>query len=183
MTSNLLRRLRDLLWGDHDAHPANHRSWLRAGQYAFALGRDLFEGQISMRAMSLVYTSLLSLVPILALAFSLLKALGAHNTLEPMLLELLAPLGAQASDITRNIVGFVDQIKVGVLGALGISLLMYSAISLIQKVEGSFNYIWRVARPRPLSQRIGDYLSVLMVGPVLVHSPSSSVSSPTPRCN
>jgi membrane protein len=170
MMTNLLRRLRELLWGDHEAHPPNRRPLLRAGQYVFALARDLFEGQISMRAMSLVYTTLLSLVPILALAFSLLKALGVHNTLEPVLLEFLSPLGAQASEVTRNIVGFVDQIKVGVLGTLGISLLMYSAVSLIQKVEGSFNYIWRVVRPRPLSQRIGDYLSVLMVGPVLVFS-------------
>ena len=60
--------------------------------------------------------------------------------------------------------------KVGVLGSLGISLLLYSAISLIQKVEASFNFIWRISRPRPLSQRISEYLSVLMVGPVLVFS-------------
>lgn len=170
MTTNLLQQLRELLWGDHETQPIGRRPLLRAGRYVFALARDLFEGQISMRAMSLVYTTLLSLVPILALAFSLLKAMGVHNTLEPVLLELLKPLGDQGHEVTRNIIGFVEQIKVGVLGSLGISLLMYSAVSLIQKVEGSFNFIWRVVRPRPMSQRIGDYLSVLMVGPVLVFS-------------
>lgn len=170
MTNDLLQRLRQQLWDEQIAHSPNKRSLLQAGRYVFALGRDLFEGQISMRAMSLVYTSLLSLVPILALAFSLLKALGVHNTLEPVLLEFLRPLGDQAHEITRNVIGFVEQIKVGVLGSLGISLLMYSAVSLIQKVEASFNYIWRIPRPRPLAQRIGDYLSVLMVGPVLVFS-------------
>lgn len=170
MSNQVLQRLRRHLWDDPESHSAHKRSLLYVGRYLFALARDLFEGQISMRAMSLVYTTLLSLVPILALAFSVLKAMGAHNTLEPVLLELLKPLGDQAHEVTRNIVGFVEQIKVGVLGSLGISLLIYSAISLIQKVEASFNYIWRISRPRPLSQRIGDYLSVLMVGPVLVFS-------------
>ena len=170
MTKTLLHRLRLHLWDEHESHTANKRSLLFAGRYVFALARDLHEGQISMRAMSLVYTTLLSLVPILALAFSLLKALGVHNSLEPVLLEFLKPLGDQAHEVTRNVIGFVEQIKVGVLGSLGISLLMYSAISLIQKVEASFNYIWRISRPRAMSQRISEYLSVLMVGPVLVFS-------------
>ena len=170
MTKTLLHRLRLHLWDEHESHTPNKRSLLFVGRYVFALARDLYEGQISMRAMSLVYTTLLSLVPILALAFSLLKALGVHNTLEPVLLEFLKPLGDQAHEVTRNVIGFVEQIKVGVLGSLGISLLMYSAVSLIQKVEASFNYIWRISRPRPFSQRISEYLSVLMVGPVLVFS-------------
>lgn len=121
-----------------------------------------------MRAMSLVYTTLLSLVPFLALGFSVLKALGVHNTLEPVLFEFLRPLGPQAAEVTANIIGFVEKIQVGLLGSLGVALLFYTAISLIQKVEASFNFIWRIERPRPFAQRIGEYLSVLMVGPVVV---------------
>lgn len=177
---NFLERLRARLWDRNSAISRTERYLVTIGRYAFALTRDLFEGQISMRAMSLVYTTLLSLVPILALAFSVLKAFGAHNTLEPLLTEFLRPLGGQADEMVANIMGFVDKMKVGVLGSLGISLLLYSAISLIQKVEASFNFIWRISRPRPLSQRISEYLSVLMVGPVLVFSAiglTASVSS------
>ncbi|MGH8456763.1 MAG: YihY/virulence factor BrkB family protein, partial [Stenotrophobium sp.] len=170
MKKGILQRLHDWLWLDHGGAGASERRLLLAGRYVFALVRDLLEGQISMRALGLVYTTLLSLVPILALAFSVLKALGAHDTLEPMLLEFLHPLGSQAQQITDSILGFVEKMKVGVLGSVGVSLLLYSAISLIQKVEESFNFIWRISRPRPLSQRVGDYISVLMVGPVLVFS-------------
>lgn len=166
----LLERLHQRLWQEHGVVTRSERALLRTGRYVFALCRDLFEGQISMRAISLVYTTLLSLVPILALAFSVLKAFGVHNTLEPLLTELLRPLGSQSDEVISNILGFVDKMKVGVLGSVGLSLLLYSAISLIQKVEASFNFIWRISRPRPLSQRVGDYLSVLMVGPVLVFS-------------
>ncbi len=167
--NNFLKRVRELLW-DLETARRYPRRLVYAARYAFVLGRDLLEGQLSMRAMSLVYTTLLSVVPMLALAFSVLKALGAHNALEPMLLEFLSPLGGQAQVLTANIIGFVENIRVGVLGSLGVALLFYSALSLIQKVESAFNYIWRIERPRPLSQRLGEYLAVLMVGPVAVFS-------------
>ncbi|MGH8506756.1 MAG: YihY/virulence factor BrkB family protein [Stenotrophobium sp.] len=168
--NNLLKRLNTWLWHSHGSQNRAERRLLLFGRYVYSLTHDLFEGQISMRAMGLVYTTLLSLVPILALAFSVLKALGAHDTLAPMLLEFLSPLGNQAQELTNNILGFVEKMKVGVLGSLGVSLLLYSAISLIQKVEESFNYIWRISRPRPISQRVSEYLAVLMVGPLLVFS-------------
>ncbi len=139
-----------------------------AGRYLYALSRDLLDGQISMRAMSLVYTSLLSLVPLLALAFSVLKGVGAHNNLEPILREFLLPLGSEGAELARNIVAFVENIKVGVLGSLGVVLLIYTVLSMIQKLEDSFNYIWRIQTRRRLGQRIGEYLSLLMIGPVAI---------------
>ncbi len=165
--NQLLHRLRERLW-DLEAAARYPRRLVFAGRYAFVLGRDLLDGQLSMRAMSLVYTTLLSIVPLLALAFSVLKALGVHNTLEPVLLEFLRPLGTQAETITATVIRFVENIRVGVLGSLGVALLFYAAISLIQKVESAFNYIWRIERPRPLSQRLGEYFAVLTVGPVAV---------------
>jgi len=143
---------------------------VRTARYAFVLLRDLLDGQLNMRAMGLVYTTLLSIVPLLALAFSMLKALGAHNTLEPALLEFLRPLGSQAPVLTQNIIGFVEKIQVGVLGSLGVALLFYAVISMIHKIEEAFNFIWRIDRPRPLSQRLGEYLAIVTVGPVLIFS-------------
>lgn len=143
---------------------------LRGGRLLWVLGRDLAEGQLSMRAMSLVYTTLLSIVPLLALAFSILKALGVHNQLEPVLLDALAPLGSRAEEITANVIGFVENVQVGVLGSLGVALLFYAAISMIQKIESAFNFIWRIEESRAISQRVGEYLAVLTVGPVLVFS-------------
>lgn len=165
----LLERVRALLF-DPERAARLPRKLLRPARFGFVLLRDLADGQLSMRAMSLVYTTLLSLVPMLALGFSVLKALGVHNSLEPVLLEALAPLGPRAQEITDNVIGFVENIQVGVLGSLGVALLFYAALSMIQKVEASFNFIWRIEQPRAISQRIGEYLAVLTVGPVLVFS-------------
>ncbi len=132
--------------------------------------KDVISGEITLRSMGLVYTTLLSLVPLLAVSFSVLKAFGVHNAAEPFLLSFLAPLGPTAADLAHRIVGFVNNMKVGVLGFLGLGLLIYTVISLIQKVEKSFNAIWRVRSPRSILQRFSDYLSVVLVGPVLVVS-------------
>ena len=168
MTPPWLAKLRDTLWGDSDTLNRFQRELRQAGRYLYALFRDLLDGQISMRAMSLVYTTLLSLVPLLALAFSLLKGLGAHNELEPVLQRFLAPLGPQGNEVARTVVAFVENIKVGVLGFVGVALLLYTVLSMIQKVEDAFNYIWRVQTRRRLGQRIGEYLSVLLIGPFAI---------------
>lgn len=132
--------------------------------------REIHEGQLTLRAMSLVYTTLLSMVPLLALSFSVLKAFGAHKAVEPFLLGLLKPLGEQGAEIVRNVLGFVDNMRVGVLGFVGLLFLVYTVIALVQKIELAFNTIWRVEQSRSLAQRFSNYLSVIMIGPLLVVS-------------
>jgi len=130
--------------------------------------RDLLEGQLTLRAMSLVYTTLLAMVPLLAVSFSVLKGFGVHNQIEPLLLNFLKPMGERGVEMTSRIIGFVDSVKAGVLGSVGLALLLYTVISLLQKIEQACNDIWHVNRSRPLSQKFSDYLSVILIGPVLV---------------
>lgn len=160
------------------------RRWVARGQFIgrllYCSVRELSAGELTLRAMSLVYTTLLSLVPLLALAFSIMKGLGVHNRVEPMLLAMLQPLGPSAQEITETIIGFVDNIKIGVLGSIGIAMLFYTVLAMIQKVETSFNFIWKIPRQRPLTQRISEYLVVLLLGPLaltLVLGTTASLSS------
>jgi membrane protein len=143
---------------------------LRAVRTVLSLARDLSHGQLTLRAMGLVYTTLLSIVPLLALSFSVLKAFGVYNQIQPMLLNFLEPLGEKGEEVARNIVQFIEKMNVGVLGAVGLGLLVYTSISLMQKIEESLNYIWHIPRPRRIGERFSRYLSVLMVGPILVFS-------------
>jgi membrane protein len=161
------QRLQAWLWNREPASPGG-RVLLHLARYAMALARDMVQGEISLRAMSLVYTTLLSLAPLLALAFSLLKALGLHESLEPILEHMLSPLGDQAPVIADHMIGFVDNMKVGVLGFLGVILLVYTSVSMITKVEEAFNFIWKIGRARAIGQRFSEYLVVLMIGPMLV---------------
>ncbi len=136
----------------------------------YVIIRDLLEGQLTLRAMSLVYTTLLAMVPLLAVSFSVLKGFGVHNQIEPLLLNFLKPMGERGVELTSRIIGFVDSVKAGVLGSIGFALLIYTVISLIQKIERACNDTWHVNRSRSLSQKFSDYLSVILIGPVLVFS-------------
>ena len=167
----LVSRIKQLVWlTELTDLPSWRVRVIRISRVLFAVLRDIADGQLTLRAMSLVYTTLLSLVPLLAVSFSVLKAFGVHNQIEPMLMNLLMPLGDQGTEITNSIIGFVENMKVGILGAVGVALLFYTVVALMQKIEAAFNYTWRVSSSRPLHQRFSDYLSVLMIGPVLIFS-------------
>lgn len=166
----MLGSLRQYIWSYNASEPGPVESLKLFLQILVVVSRDLLGGMLTLRAMSLVYTTLLSLVPLLAVSISVLKGFGVHDQLEPMLDQLLAPLGEQSEQISERIVGFVDNMQLGVLGALGLSFLLFTAISLIHKIESAFNYTWRLSGGRSLTQRFSDYLSVILVGPVLVFS-------------
>lgn len=167
---DLQYRLESLLWPTDKRMPAVKLRLLKALRVIYAAISDLASGELSLRAMSLVYTTLLSIVPLLALSFSVLKAMGAHNEIEPFLFQFLAPLGDQGVGIGENIIGFIDNIKVGVLGSLGLGLLIYTVLSLVKKIENAFNMIWHVEATRSMGERFSSYLSVILIGPVLMVS-------------
>ncbi len=170
-TDQLAATYQRLVWQtDTNEMPWWQGGLIKAARLVHAVIRDLLDSRLTLYAMSLVFTTLLSIVPLLAVSFSVLKAFGVHNQLEPLLLNFLQPLGAQSRYITDQVIGFVDNIQVGVLGALGIALLFYTTISLIQKVETAFNSIWHVAGSRTLAEQFSRYFSIIMIVPVLVFS-------------
>ncbi len=164
-----LDRIFRYIWdfNDYEDH-APRAEWRRFLQIITLVGRDLMSGMITLHAMGLVYTTLLSLVPLLAVSISVLKGFGVHDQLEPALAGLLSHLGDRGAEVAARIVGFVDNMRFGVLGALGLGMLIFTVVSLIQKIEAAFNHAWRLHGSRGLRQRFSDYLSVIMVGPVLV---------------
>ncbi|MEM9056789.1 MAG: YhjD/YihY/BrkB family envelope integrity protein [Pseudomonadota bacterium] len=141
---------------------------IRALRFVYALARDSLEGQITLRAMSLVYTSLLSLVPLVALSFSILKGLKVHEEVRPLLYNFLAPLGPRGDELTDQFIGFVDRVNGVTLSSVGLFFLLYTVISMVQKVEESLNFVWQVSNTRSLGRRFTEYLSVIVIAPLLM---------------
>jgi membrane protein len=169
MMDAIARRIELLLWPDVAPATKWHERLLAIARYVYALLRDFAQGELSLRAMSLVYTTMLAVVPLLAFSFALLKGLGFHKELEPLLLRFLEPIGTQrATELTASIIGFVDNISSSVLAGLAVGLLLYSALSMAQKVEASFNFVWRVDRPRSFARRFTEYLSIMVGAPIVM---------------
>ncbi len=169
MNLNLPNILEKLVWGDHlERSGPLGRFAAVVLRYMYGLGRDIVFGQLTLRAMSLVYTTLLSVVPLIAFSFSVLKGLGKHKELEPLLYDFLAPLGPQGEQITQQVIALVDNVKGSVLGGVSLAFFIYTAISMVQKVEESFNYVWYVSKPRSFARRFSEYFFVLLIGPILM---------------
>ncbi len=167
--SAIAQRVDEWLWR-HDLSGAGRAERIAVVvlRYVFGLGRDLAGGQLSLHAMSLVYSTLLATVPLIAFSFSVLKGLNLHLEMLPLLEEVVAPLGNYGAQITDEIMGMVDKVSGRVLGGLSLTIFLYTAVSMVQKVEKSFNYVWHVSQPRSVSRRILDYATILLVGPLIM---------------
>lgn len=158
------------LWRiDTDSLNKRNSIFVNLIRLAYVTIREYRENELALRAMSLVYTTLLSLVPLLAFTISILKAFGVvDNQLEPFLLNFFEPLGDKGIEVTHRIMEFIGKINFGVLGVAGLVMLIYTAISVITKIEDSMNLIWKIQKGRSLARRLSDYITTLIVGPVLL---------------
>jgi membrane protein len=112
--------------------------------------RGFFQDQCLLRASALTYTTLLALVPMLAFMFAFLKGLGVQNLLEPLLIDKLS-VGSE--ETVRLIINFVNNIKLGTLGAIGLGSLLLTTLLQLGTVEQSLNAIWGSAKGGPCCAR------------------------------
>ena len=118
----------------------------------------------------LTYYSLLNLVPLLAVAFGIAKGFGLEEMIQGRILKLAQEANWQ-SDITNQILGFsqslLEQAKGGLIAGVGVIMLLWTVISIFGKIEESFNTIWEVRRPRTLVRKFTDYLTMMVLAPIL----------------
>jgi membrane protein len=162
-------RILDQLWQTESSELTRVKRLLNSFiKIGLMVGRDFIENLVKLQAMALAFKTLLSIAPLLAVVFSILKGFGVHNRMQPVLAEALAPLGEKGQEVTAHLIGFVDKMSAGALGSVGLVTLFITVLSLMGTIEQAFNSIWRIKSQRKLARRFTDYLSVLLVGPVLV---------------
>jgi membrane protein len=157
---------------DHDLwvlDAADKRWWRRfllsQGQILTIVVRGFIADGCMLRASALTYTTLLSLVPLLALMFAVLKGLGVQNELEPLLLKNLAVGGGT---VVTKIVEYINNTNVARLGTFGLIFLVLTVLTLLSNIEKTFNRVWGVQETRPLLRRFTDYFSVVTIGPLFL---------------
>lgn len=138
---------------------------LHQAQLATLVVRDFIADRCMLRASALTYASLLSIVPLLALMFSVLKGFGVQNSLEPLILERIA-VGSE--QIVDNIITYINNTNMGRLGTVGLVALVMTVLALLSNIEESFNHIWGVRETRSLIRRFADYFSVVIFGPLFI---------------
>jgi len=169
MSARLWAFLDWCFFGPASLRPGRGARLVRAMRYPYAVVRDLSRGDINLRAMGLVYTTLLSLIPLAAFSFAILKVIGARSDLQPVVYDLFSALGPTgAAEVTSRVMAFANSVSGGVVGSVGFALLAWTLVGTIKKVEDSFNYLWRVQQPRSFARRVSEYLTLIVVGPVIL---------------
>jgi len=126
------------------------------------------ENKGQLRASALTYYSLLSIVPVIAMAFGVAKGFAFEKVLEAQLLEKFP---AQ-QDIFLQIFTFantmLENTKGGLIAGIGVAVLFWTVIKVLANIEESFNDIWGIKKQRPLARKFSDYLSMMLICPILV---------------
>jgi len=139
--------------------------------------QEFMKDRCQKTASVLTYYSLLNIVPVVAVAFAIAKGFGLEKVIEKQILQMADKANWQ-SDITSQIITFshklLEQAKGGLIAGIGVILLFWTVISILGKIEESFNEIWEVKKPRTLVRKFSDYLTAMLLAPILLIISSSA---------
>jgi membrane protein len=132
------------------------------------LATDFAECQLLTVASSLAYTTLLSLIPVLAVSFAIFQAFGGleklYSTIEPFILANLAE--GSSEEVIQHLRRFIGNVHGGAIGASGFLGLLVTSVSLLFSIEKTINRIWKVPNDRPWFTRLSSYWFFITLGPL-----------------
>ena len=167
-SDSLLRRARSFLAVDlWTAEPSRRasRSAVRLLQFSIMVVEGFVRDRLLLRASALAYFTVLSVVPLLAVAVSIAGSVGVGS--EAFVDWVVHTFAAGSPDAQAGILEMIRHANFAGLGTAGASVLLVTSLFSISNVESAFNSIWGVSEARSWSRRIADYLAVLVIGPVL----------------
>jgi membrane protein len=129
------------------------------------LARKFMDDRCTTLASALAFSSMLSIVPFLAIVFAVLKRLDVQAALAPILVSNLA-VGSQ--ELVASILRYINNTSVASLGAIGLAALFLSIMATLDTIEEAFNQICGVARGKSVHHKLRDYLIVIFSIPLLI---------------
>jgi len=175
-TLNQVKRLNDAVWHTPLSELSKRKTFLiRQLRILFIAGRSSLKDKVQLRASALTFYTLLSIIPVIAIAFAIAKGFGLDQNLEGMITnskdfqsysQILDPLLERAR-LT------IQETRGGYIAGVGVIILFWSVISLLGQIESSFNHIWQISSSRAWYRKFTDYLTIMIFAPVLLILSSS----------
>lgn len=151
--------------------PAARGSWKVAGMLAKGLAaavREFKQDRCALRASALTYYSLLSIVPVMAMAFGIAKGFGFEKLLEKELMIRFSGQEEVAMKMIEFSMKILGETKGGVMAAIGVLFLLWAVVKTLSHIEDAFNAIWVIERGRVLIRKFTDYLALFFTAPMLL---------------
>lgn len=172
--SRFIQFLKTDIWRIRASTLSNKKSfWIRQLRIILLAIRGFDEDKCQLRASSLTFYSLLSIVPVVAMAFGIAKGFGFENMLEKQLLEKMPGQEEVIGQVIGFAHSFLENTQGGLIAGIGIGILFWTVIKVLGNIENSFNDIWGIKKARTFGRKFSDYLSIMMICPILFIMSSS----------
>lgn len=154
--------------------PALERIPVRLLRVLILSVRGFREDAGMLRASSLTFYTLLSIVPVAAMAFGIAKGFGFQKVLEEQLYENFPGQEEVIGQVVRFAQSLLETTQGGIIAGIGLMLLFWAVIKVLSSIENAFNHVWGVRQPRSMVRKFSDYLSIMLISPLLVILQSSA---------
>lgn len=161
------RHFRQDIWAkDIDAAVGPRRWVLAVSRLVYMVSTGFLADHCIIRASALTFTTILSIVPLLAVAFSISKGFGLQNA--DFFRDFLMGVSAGRAEVVDKILQYIANTNVKTLGWIGVATLLLTVFTTVGNVERAFNTIWSVKRGRTSWRKFTDFFSVIVICPIIV---------------
>ncbi len=169
MVKKITEFIRNGIWskGEHEYRSRTVRWAVRQAKVLIYTGKGFGDHRLDQTSAALTFYTMMSIVPIIAMIFGIVKGFGMELSFE----QYLYTEFAQYHELVEQVLAFANNMlartKGGVIASVSFVVLVWAVIRLFGNAEGAFNNIWEVRRSRTIARKLSDYLSVVFIAPIL----------------
>ena len=164
-----IKRVNDTIWHTPLSEISKGKTFIFKQLRILLLAAKGFSNdKVALRASALTFYSLLSVIPIAAIVFAIAKGFGLDQTLQDQIIKKSQSEQEVLSWLLQNARIAIEKTSGGYIAGIGIIILFWSVMSLLNHIESSFNHIWQVGSSRPWYRKFTDYLTIMLIAPVFI---------------
>ncbi|MDP4221674.1 MAG: YihY/virulence factor BrkB family protein [Bacteroidota bacterium] len=173
-TLDKIKHINDVIWHTSLSDISRGKSFLiKQLRIAVLAARGFMNDKVQLRASSLTFYSLLTIIPLAAIAFAIAKGFGLDQNLEQLVTKEFQSQPEVLNWLLTEARNALQQTRGGYIAGVGVIILFWSVMSLLQQIESSFNHIWQIRSSRPWYRKFTDYLTIMLIAPVFLILSSS----------
>jgi membrane protein len=164
-----IKRLNDAIWHTPLAEISRGKSFiLKQLRIIYLAAKGFSNHKVQLRASALTFYSVLSVVPIAAIAYAIAKGFGLDQNLKQLIIEKFQSEQMVLNWLLQNATNAIEKTRGGYMAGVGVIILFWSVMALLNHMESSFNHIWQIRSSRPWYRKFTDYLTIMLIAPVFI---------------
>jgi membrane protein len=169
-----IKRINEVIWHTPLSEISKGKTFLiKQLRIVMIAARGFSNDKVQLRASALTFYSMLSVIPVAAIAFAIAKGFGFDQNLEELITKEFSSHQEVLNWLLSSARTALEETRGGYLAGIGMVILFWSVMSLLNHIENSFNHIWQIRSSRPWYRKFTDYLTIMLIAPVFIILSSS----------